>query len=330
MMPCSRPIPDLPVFLTALNRLLFGGVSSGALSLAARGYRRGDRPGARRFLAIAAGAAPHDCAVQDSAAQLALKASDSEAALPMLESVLRLWPGDPGVPLMSMVAALRMPGPNYVEVLKAIHAELRPRTYLEIGVSRGTSIALAGPETRAIGVDPAPELSQPLRPGTVIHTETSDDFFARHDVRALLGGPVELGFIDGMHRFEFALRDLLNMERLCTAQSTILIHDCYPLERRSAERERCTEFWTGDIWRLVLALKKYRPDLRIHTIAAAPSGLCVVRGLDPASTVLAERCEAIVAEFMALDFGVLAAGQADALNLTPNDPRTLRRILHYS
>ena len=316
------------MLLATLNRLSSGRISSAALTLAERGYERGDRTGARRLLSLATNAAPKDRVLQDRAAQLALGANDAEAALPILESIMRLLPGDPGAPLMSLVAALRMPGPNYFDVLKAIHAELRPRTYLEIGVSLGHSIILVGPETRAIGVDPAPDVQFPLPPSTTIHSEKSDDFFAKNDVPGLLGGPVELGFIDGMHWFEFALRDFINMERLCTAQSTILIHDCYPLERRSAERERCTQFWSGDIWRMVLALKKYRPDLRIHTIAAAPTGLCVVRGLNPASPVLRERYDAIVAECMTLDFDVLATGQARALNLTPNDPQSLHQILH--
>jgi hypothetical protein len=34
-----------------------------------------------------------------------------------------------------------------------------------------------------------------------------------------------------MHHFEFALRDFANTERHCTPQSTILIHDTYPLNR---------------------------------------------------------------------------------------------------
>jgi len=33
----------------------------------------------------------------------------------------------------------------------------------------------------------------------------------------------------GMHQFEFALRDFINIEKHCTSRSTILIHDCYPL-----------------------------------------------------------------------------------------------------
>jgi hypothetical protein len=316
------------MFLATLNRLSSGRFSSAALALAERRYERGKRERARHLLALAAKAAPGDRSLQDRAARLALQANDTEAALPLLETVMHLWPGDPGVPLMSLVAQLRMPGPDYFGVLKAIHADLRPRTYLEIGVSLGHSIVLAGPDTRAIGVDPAPKVQFPLSPRTTIHAETSDDFFSKNDVPGLLGGPVELGFIDGMHWFEFALRDFLNMERLCTAQSTILIHDCYPLERRSAERERCTEFWSGDVWRLVLALKKYRPDLRIHTVAAAPTGLCVVRGLNPASTVLRDRYDAIVAECMALDFDVLATDQRATLNLTANNPQSLHQILH--
>ena len=43
---------------------------------------------------------------------------------------------------------------------------------------------------------------------------TSDDFFASHDLAQVLGGrPVDLAYIDGMHQFEFALRDFMNLER---------------------------------------------------------------------------------------------------------------------
>jgi len=130
-----------------------------------------------------------------------------------------------------------------------------------------------------------------------------------------------------MHHFEFALRDFIRMEKLCTPQSTILIHDCYPLDRRTAERERQTGFWSGDIWRLVLLLKKYRPELRVHTIATAPTGLGVVRGLDPSSRVLEQNLEAIVAEFMALDYAVLDGDKAGMLNLYPNDWQKIVALL---
>ena len=88
---------------------------------------------------------------------------------------------------------------------------------------------------------------------------TSDDFFAQQDVRSAFGGrALDLAFIDGMHRFEFALRDFINIERLCSANSVILMHDCYPLDARTAQRERQTGFWSGDIWRLVMLLREQR------------------------------------------------------------------------
>src|SRR5262249_26303853 len=146
-----------------------------------------------------------------------------------------------------------------------------------------------------------------LGANATVYEMTSDEFFARHDVRGKLGGPIELAFIDGMHHFEFALRDFINIEKSCTPDSTVLFHDAYPLDRATAERERRTGFWSGDIWRFVLALRKYRPDLRVHTIASAPTGLGVIRGLDPSSRVLGERYAEIEREFLALDYSVLDA-----------------------
>ena len=50
---------------------------------------------------------------------------------------------------------------------------------------------------------------------------TSDDFFARPDAAEVLGGvPLDLAFIDGMHQFEYALRDFMHLEHWATPEST--------------------------------------------------------------------------------------------------------------
>jgi hypothetical protein len=231
-------------------------------------------------------------------------------------------------PAYNLLASIELPGESYFRMLERVHAHLRPRTYLEIGVSRGDSIRLAAPGTRAIGVDPEPEVVFPLGPNVSVVEETSDDFFAGRDVRAELGGlPVELAFIDGMHRFEFALRDFMNIEALCTPTSTILVHDVYPIDERTAARERVTGFWSGDIWRLVLLLRKHRPDLVVRTIAAPPTGLAVVRSLDPQSTYIRDRLDGLVAEYLAVDFRALASGKAEQLAVVPNDWSQVRALL---
>ena len=219
-----------------------------------------------------------------------------------------------------------------------LHAQLRPRNYLEIGVNDGRSLALS--RVPSIAVDPAFRITVPIRCDVHLVKETSDDFFAREDpIRHLRssrdprknlrrGRPpfgawigkttVDLAFIDGLHLFEFALRDFINLERASAPSGTLLIHDCYPLERRSADRAGRNGFWSGDIWRLILILKKYRPDLMVRTLGFAPTGLGLVRGLDPASTLLADRYDAIVAEFLALDYAVLDDDKAGQLNLFSN------------
>jgi hypothetical protein len=218
------------------------------------------------------------------------------------------------------LAELALPGENYFHVLARIHAHLKPRTYVEIGVAQGDSIRMLAPGTQAIGVDPDPRVPFVLPPGVRVFAETSDDFFANHDVRAEFGGlPVDLAFIDGMHRFEFALRDFINLEALCTPDSTILIHDVYPLDERTAARDRVTNFWSGDIWRLVLLLRERRPDLAVHTVAAAPTGLGIVRNLDPHSRYLRDHLDELVQSYLAMDFGVLNGCKAERLALFPND-----------
>jgi len=253
-----------------------------------------------------------------AAALAASQAGERNQAAQFCERALELEPDLADA--HAILGGLFMHGEDYFQVLQRLHRHLRPRSYVEIGVAEGRSLGLVQPGTIALGVDPQPVIASPLPQGVRVFSETSDGFFASHDVRAELGGiPVDLALIDGMHHFEYALRDFINLERLCGPDSTILIHDCFPYNRVTAERERLLVFWSGDVWRLVVLLKKYRPDLDIHTIATPPTGLCMVRRLDPASRVLQDNLDRICAEFLALDYGFLEKDRAAELNLFPND-----------
>jgi hypothetical protein len=130
-----------------------------------------------------------------------------------------------------------------------------------------------------------------------------------------------------MHHFEYALRDFMHLEALCERASTILVHDCFPHDRRTALRERETYFWTGDVWRLIVLLKKYRRELSIHTVATPPTGLAVIRNLDPASKFISDNLAALCEEFMALDYSFLAEDRAGKLGLFPNDWERIRTLL---
>ncbi|CNH20606.1 Uncharacterised protein [Mycobacterium tuberculosis] len=227
-----------------------------------------------------------------------------------------------------MLAELEFPGEDYFRVLARIHEHLKPATYVEIGIDRGLSFEIVTPETITLGIDPDPHLRKPPGPRQRVFKQTSDEFFQQCDVIAELGGKtVDLAFIDGMHQFEFALRDFINLEKCCSADSIILIHDVYPIDAASAARERVTKFWSGDIWRLILILKKYRPDLAVNVIAARPTGLGIVQNLDPQSRVLDDRLDEIIEEFLAVDISVLDGRKDEMLNRFPNDWTSITRLI---
>jgi len=205
---------------------------------------------------------------------------------------------------------------EYYRLLRSIHEHLRPRTYVEIGVRAGQSLTLAMPGTRVVGIDPQMELLFPVGPGARLFPLTSDDFFATHDLGAVLDGlPVDLAFIDGMHLFEYALRDFANLERHCGPSSVVLVHDCLPIDGVTSARERTTDVWSGDVWKLIVCLKRHRPDLTVTTLDVPPTGLGVITGLDPRSTVLSSGLDALYDELVPLGHDdVLAVGKDAQLN----------------
>jgi len=208
---------------------------------------------------------------------------------------------------------------SYLDLLERIHQRVLPRTYLEIGVHEGHSLRLALPGTKAVGVDPEPRL--PDAEDATVFPLTSDDFFARYDLDAVLeGDPLGLAFIDGMHLFEFVLRDLINVGRYAAPTTTVLLHDCYPISAETATREHLTYLWTGDVWKIVLCLKEYCPEVDVCVVDAPPAGLGIVRHLGAgASARLQDRYDEIADRFMKMEYSTLERDKAGLLNRVDDD-----------
>lgn len=205
--------------------------------------------------------------------------------------------------------------------LRGLHARTRPRNYLEIGVNDGRSLALS--HVPSVAVDPAFKVTAQIRCDVHLVRATSDDFFAREDPivhlrsgrnplrnmrrgRPLFGHwwgrtTVDLTFIDGLHIFEYALRDFMNVERFAGPSSIVVFDDMLPRNIDEAARVRHTGDWAGDVYKVIPVLRRYRPDLLVLPMDTTPTGVLVVLGADPRNTVLRERYDDILGEYVVHD-----------------------------
>lgn len=164
------------------------------------------------------------------------------------------------------------------EFLAQLHDLLQPRGYLEIGVQHGTSLALA--KCPAIGVDPAPMLQGHFKDTTLVK-ETSDEFFSSPERIEWWGHPIDLAFIDGMHLYEYALRDFENIEQYANERTVVVFDDVLPRNQHEAAREQCPGDWTGDVWKVPRLIQANRTRLKVHWANTQPTGTAVVYGFQP-------------------------------------------------
>ena len=201
-------------------------------------------------------------------------------------------------------------GLQYRRFLATLHSQLLFDWHLEVGCRSGESFAPV--RSKTIAVDPFFRAEINIigkKPALHVFQATSDDFFgngflARNDIR------LSLAFLDGMHLFEFLLRDFMNTEAAMDPKGVILLHDCVPYGQKMTRRDLDNlpdGAWTGDVWKLIPILQKWRPELTITVLDCQPTGLVCVSGLDPANRVLADNYDRIVADFTDVDikqFGV--------------------------
>jgi hypothetical protein len=176
------------------------------------------------------------------------------------------------------------------------------RCYLETGVNTGESLRLCAGLDLAIGIDPAPRVPPGLFDHAPFRLEAmpSDRFFETLFAAGMPDFALDLAFIDGLHVFEYALRDFIGVEALAAPGCEVLVHDVLPRRAAEAARHRFTRPWTGDVWRLPMVLRHFRPDLRVALTQAAPTGLAIISGLDAGNHVLIENYDAVVAHGLGL------------------------------
>ena len=125
----------------------------------------------------------------------------------------------------SGLAYALMQGESYDEVISRFHAHLELKTYVEIGIGTGNTLANAKSPTIAIGIDPKPIINVEFEVETKIYPVPSDDFFDNYNLAEEIGHPtVDFAFLDELHLFEKALKDFMNTKFFKLSKNSNLLN----------------------------------------------------------------------------------------------------------
>lgn len=172
--------------------------------------------------------------------------------------------------------------PSYLDVLRKLHMRTFS-CYLEIGARSGRSLLLS--RSPSIAIDPYFKIQEEVmgvKQKLSLFQCTSDVFFEQHSA-SLEQDLIEIAFVDGMHLFEYALRDITNIANYTASSSVILVHDILPRTFEMATRNHKAITpgapWTGDVWKVIPILARYIPRNDIFLIPAKPTGLLALFNL---------------------------------------------------
>lgn len=213
-------------------------------------------------------------------------------------------------------------GAFYQQFLQELTGKRLVHNYLEIGVLTGQLLSKINAKD-AYAVDPNFNIEHNVAANkdmVFMFQGTSDQFFSGW-AGPVNGGKLDFAVLDGMHTFEYLLRDFYNTEMNCHAGSLIAMHDCLPLNAAMASRKQQDAnelgrhtphpgWWTGDVWKIIPIIQKFRPDLKIICVDAPPTGLVFVTNLNPQNSVLRDSYREIVDEFRGI----------------PNDDGSIRKL----
>jgi hypothetical protein len=223
---------------------------------------------------------------------------------------------------------------NRITVSQALLDTMPGAVYLEIGVDNGSSF-IPIRARRKWGVDPSITISRKRRAKYALFSALrlkverlfdmpSDDFFASYEPMLRSHG-IDVCFVDGLHTYEQALRDVVNALKYLKPGGVILVHDCNPVsEIMGCPAESINELirrgipgwdgaWSGDVWKAIVHLRSRHQDLRAFVLDCDTGVGIVTRGAAAATLPYTE------AEIRAMGYATLDADRARMLDLRPPD-----------
>ncbi len=144
---------------------------------------------------------------------------------------------------------------------------------IDLEIGHTSSQAYIGVKTSAQGTQP---FKSPIN-GASIQTfqMTSDELFDTRDDLFLVD-KIDVAFVDGLHEWRQAARDVENCLKHLNDGGVVVMHDCSPTTELIATPESQLETakkspdwtgaWTGDVWKAVAFLRSTRDDLRIFVL----------------------------------------------------------------
>ena len=128
--------------------------------------------------------------------------------------------------------------PSRIEVVQKIVDLKEYKSYLEIGTFNDELFSKIVCKKK-IGVDP-------YSGGNI--RMSSDSFFLQNQES------FDCIFIDGLHHYNQALKDIDNSLKILNSNGLILIHDCLPKSLDAQAVPRTEVDWNGDIWKAFVTL----------------------------------------------------------------------------
>jgi hypothetical protein len=180
------------------------------------------------------------------------------------------------------------------EVIQYLINKKKYKRYLEIGVFNGeVFFKIKAPHKYA--VDPVFRFVRETKykmmfknvsnANAKYFTKTSDDFFKNDSPKLFSKRKIDICFIDGMHEFDFVLRDTLNTLKYLDDNGVIILHDCNPLtadaEVSYAEWEKrgFAAEWNGDVWKIIVYLRSLVDDINVFTLDTDQGLGIITKGL---------------------------------------------------
>jgi hypothetical protein len=172
---------------------------------------------------------------------------------------------------------------NKQEIIQQTIDKIKGRLYLEIGVQRGKNFYKIR-ALRKIAIDPKFIIGYKRRLfnflallNSTFFEMTSNQFFEKKAGSILAKKKIDVAFIDGLHTYEQSLTDFNNCLKYLAPNGVILFHDCNPQSREAAEpvsspQEMMNKFqrknseWNGDVWKTIVHLRTFHPDLKVFVL----------------------------------------------------------------